>query len=53
MNRSGRQPRTTSLEIPVKQILQGGDPRQVMEAGTVDNPDALRWFAAWPMEARA
>jgi acetoacetyl-CoA synthetase len=40
------------LEIPVKRILQGGDPRQVMEAGAVDNPDALRWFAAWPMEAR-
>ena len=30
------------LEIPVKRILQGGDPRQVMEAGAVDNPDALR-----------
>jgi acetoacetyl-CoA synthetase len=35
------------LEIPVKRILQGGDPRQVMEAGAVDNPDALRWFAAY------
>jgi acetoacetyl-CoA synthetase len=34
------------LEIPVKRILQGGDPRQVVEAGAVDNPDALRWFAA-------
>lgn len=34
------------LEIPVKRILQGGDPSQVMEAGAVDNPDALRWFAA-------
>jgi len=33
------------LEIPVKRILQGGDPRQVMEAGAVDNADALRWFA--------
>ena len=35
------------LEIPVKRILQGGDPRQVMEAGAVDNPDALQWFAAY------
>ena len=35
------------LEIPVKRILQGGDPRQVMDPGAVDNPDALRWFAAY------
>ncbi len=35
------------LEIPVKRILQGGDPGQVMEAGAVDNPDALQWFAAY------
>jgi acyl-coenzyme A synthetase/AMP-(fatty) acid ligase len=35
------------LEIPVKRILQGGDPRQVMAAGAVDNPDALAWFAAY------
>ncbi len=35
------------LEIPVKRILQRGDPGQVMEAGAVDNPDALRWFAAY------
>jgi len=35
------------LEIPVKRILQGGDPGQVMDAGAVDNPDALRWFAAY------
>ena len=34
------------LEIPVKRILQGGESRQVMEAGAVDDPDALRWFAA-------
>jgi hypothetical protein len=37
----------------VKRILQGGDPRQVMDADAVDNPDALRWFAGWHMEARA
>ena len=36
----------------VKRILRGGDPRQVMEAGAVDNPDALRWFAGWHTEAR-
>ena len=43
-------PRTLTakkLELPVKRILQGGDPRQVMDAGAVDNPDALRWFAAY------
>ena len=33
------------LEIPVKRILLGGDPDQVMDVGAVDNPDALRWFA--------
>ena len=35
------------LEIPVKRILLGGDPRQVVGAGTVDDPDALSWFAAY------
>jgi acetoacetyl-CoA synthetase len=35
------------LEIPVKRILQGGDPGQVMDPGAVDNPDALRWFTAY------
>jgi acetoacetyl-CoA synthetase len=35
------------LEIPVKRILQGGDPGQVADAGAVDNPDALPWFAAY------
>jgi hypothetical protein len=43
-------PRTRAgkkLEIPVKRILQGGDPRQVMDPGAVDNPDALRSFAAY------
>jgi hypothetical protein len=35
------------LEIPVKRILQGGDPRQVVDAGAVDDPDALPWFAAY------
>jgi acetoacetyl-CoA synthetase len=35
------------LEIPVKRILQGGDPHQVMDPGAVDNPDALLWFAAY------
>jgi acetoacetyl-CoA synthetase len=35
------------VEIAVKRILQGGDPRQVMAAGAVDDPDALAWFAAY------
>src|SRR5260370_5491918 len=35
------------LEIPVTRILQSGDPRQVMDAGAVDNPHALPWFAAF------
>jgi acetoacetyl-CoA synthetase len=35
------------LEIPVKRILLGGDPDQVMDVGAVDDPDALRWFAAY------
>ena len=35
------------LEIPVKRILQGGDPRQILDPGAVDNPDALAWFAAY------
>lgn len=34
-----------------KRILQGGDPLQVMDAGAVDNPDALRWFAAYQTPA--
>jgi hypothetical protein len=36
---------------PVKRILQGGDPLRVMDAGAVDNPDALRWFAAYQVPA--
>jgi acetoacetyl-CoA synthetase len=35
------------LEIPVKRILQGGDPGQVMDPGAVDNPDALWRFASY------
>jgi acetoacetyl-CoA synthetase len=35
------------LEIPVKRILQGGGPSQIVDAGAVDNPDALAWFAAY------
>lgn len=35
------------LEIPVKRILQGGDLGQVVDAGAADDPDALRWFAAY------
>jgi acetoacetyl-CoA synthetase len=42
LTRAGR-----TLEIPVKRILQGADPRLVMEAGAVDDPGALRRFAAY------
>jgi acetoacetyl-CoA synthetase len=35
------------LEIPVKRILQGGDPREILDAGAVDDPDSLAWFAAY------
>jgi acetoacetyl-CoA synthetase len=38
------------LEIPVKRILQGGDPSLVMDPGAVDHPDALAWFAAFTRE---
>jgi acetoacetyl-CoA synthetase len=34
------------LEVPVKRILQGGDPRQILDAGAADNPDAPARFAA-------
>jgi acetoacetyl-CoA synthetase len=38
---------------PVSRHLTWGMLReQVMDAGAVDNPDALRWFAGWHTEAR-
>src|SRR5829696_319572 len=41
-------PRTLSnkkLEVPVKRILQGGDPAKVASRDSLANPDALDWFA--------
>lgn len=34
-------------ELVVTKPMQGGDPHQVMDAGAIDSPDALRWFAAY------
>jgi acetoacetyl-CoA synthetase len=42
-------PRTLSnkkLEVPVKRILQGGDPSKVASRDSLANPAALDWFAA-------
>ncbi|MEA2456161.1 MAG: acetoacetyl-CoA synthetase, partial [Thermoleophilaceae bacterium] len=41
-------PRTLSnkkLEVPVKRILQGGDPAKVASRDSLANPSALDWFA--------
>jgi acetoacetyl-CoA synthetase len=41
-------PRTLSnkkLEVPVKRILQGGDPAKVASRDSLANPAALDWFA--------
>jgi acetoacetyl-CoA synthetase len=41
-------PRTLSnkkLEVPVKRILQGGDPAEVASRDSLANPAALDWFA--------
>jgi acetoacetyl-CoA synthetase len=41
-------PRTLSnkkLEVPVKRILQGGDPAKVASRDSLQNPAALDWFA--------
>jgi acetoacetyl-CoA synthetase len=40
-------PRTLSnkkLEVPVKRILQGGDPAKVASRDSLANPAALDWF---------
>lgn len=33
------------LEVPVKRLLQGSEPAHAVNAGVVDRPDALDWFA--------
>lgn len=43
-------PRTLSgkrLEVPVKKILRGADPEQVVAAGALDDPAALQQLAAY------
>lgn len=42
------------LEVPVKRILQGAEVEQAANSSSVDNPDALHWFAGLARErARA
>ena len=33
------------LEVPIKKLLQGGDPARVVESSAVDNPALLDWYA--------
>lgn len=33
------------LEVPIKKLLQGGDPSRVVESSAVDNPALLDWYA--------
>jgi acetoacetyl-CoA synthetase len=49
IHRIAEVPRTLSnkkLEVPVKRILQGGDPAKVASRDSLANPEALDWFAA-------
>jgi acetoacetyl-CoA synthetase len=34
------------LEVPIKKLLQGGDPARVVEKSAVDDPALLDWYAA-------
>ena len=38
------------LEVPVKRILQGTEITQAVDAGAVDDPAALQWFAEYRAE---
>lgn len=40
------------LEVPVKRLLQGFDPARAVNAGVVDNPEVLGWFAELGAERR-
>ena len=43
-------PRTLTgkkLEVPVKRLLQGRTLDEVVDLKTVDDPEAVRWFAAF------
>jgi acetoacetyl-CoA synthetase len=33
------------LEVPIKKLLQGGDPARVVEMSAVDDPALLDWYA--------
>ena len=33
------------LEVPIKKLLQGGDPARVVESSAVDDPALLDWYA--------
>ncbi|MCU1624677.1 MAG: acetoacetate--CoA ligase [Frankiales bacterium] len=41
------------LEVPVKRILQGGDPDRVSSAGAVDDPEALQWLIRFAQDRRS
>ncbi len=48
-------PRTLSgkvLEVPVKKLLQGGDPATVASRESLANPEAFDWFVAFAAERR-
>jgi acetoacetyl-CoA synthetase len=48
-------PRTLTgkkLEVPVKLILQGMAPERAAAAGSIDQPEALAWFAAFAATSR-
>ena len=40
------------MELPVKKILLGQPPEQVVNPGSVRNPEAIEWFIDWAREIR-
>jgi acetoacetyl-CoA synthetase len=36
------------LEVPIKRLLQGGNPSQVVDRSAVDNPELIDWFVSVP-----
>ena len=40
------------MELPVKKILLGQPPEQVVNPGSVRNPEAIGWFIDWAREIR-
>jgi acetoacetyl-CoA synthetase len=36
------------LEVPIKRLLQGGDPSQIVDRSAVDNPELIDWFVSVP-----